>query len=133
MIQKLVKMEIERLKTQGYDCIVTSEILRIDRALHIENVGNNIWFLTGIIIGDSDLQENSRHVYLYSPISTLNFKQQRISELSTSILKKIKNFLIIKTRRENQQLDRDADIDPYYLEFIKISPVKITEETIKIQ
>ena len=128
MIKKLVELELAKFKEQGYDCIVTTELLKIDSRIHIENIGNSIYFLTGILLGEGNSSEITDYVYIFSPISTLNFKQKRISEFGTYILKKFKNFIIVKTRRENSTTSDSALSNPYYLEFVKISPVKKTDD-----
>jgi hypothetical protein len=122
MLQKLVEIEQNRLKTLDYESIVTPVSVYVSDTLQIETIGNDTYILTGIRISNDDILNDLHELTVVSPTESIQLSQQEIATLGTSVLKTFKEFIIIKTTDENE-FSTDSEITPFRMDFIKISPV----------
>ena len=125
MLRNLIEIEVERFKQSGYESIVSTETIKIDSRIVVLNIGISTYILSGIV-PNSATDEN---IYINSSISAIAFKQTIYPRFSTSILKKMKDFIIIKTKKDSDVILTDTlfsntNTPPYYLEFVKITPYK---------
>ena len=122
MLQKLVEIEQSRLKALSYDSIVTPVSVFVSDSLQIETIGNDTYILSGIRISKDDVLNDMHELTIVSPTESIQLSQQEIATLGTSILKTFKEFIIIKTTDENEY-SADAEITPFRMDFVKISPI----------
>jgi len=123
MLQNLIEIEQNRLKTLGYDSVVTPKAVFVDESLVMLNLKNDTYILTGIRISKDDVKNDEHEVCISSPTESLQITQQEIATLGTSILKTFKENIIIKTTDENEYLE-DTKISPFRLDFVRITPIK---------
>ena len=122
MLQKLVEIEQGRLKALGYDSIVTPVSVFVSDSLQIETIGNDTYILSGIRISKDDVLNDMHELTIVSPTESIQLSQQEIATLGTSVLKIFKEFIIIKTTDEIEY-SADAEITPFRMDFVKISPI----------
>lgn len=122
MLQKIVEIEQNRLKTLGYESIVTPISVFVSDSLQIETIGNNTYILTGVKISKDDMLNDMHELTIVSPTESIQLSQQEIATLGTSLLKTFKEFIIIKTTDENE-FSTDGSITPFRIDFMKISPI----------
>ncbi|MDR1544903.1 MAG: hypothetical protein LBS50_10990 [Prevotellaceae bacterium] len=114
----------------GYDTIITTERILVKTGVEQYIIGNNTYILTGGLVGES-----SDKVIINSSMSAISFVQGEyfgnyINFPRLSILTKLKNYILIKTQTIDEQTGLPEIIDsklaiPYYLDFVKITPLKI--------
>ena len=122
MLQKLIEIEQNRLKSLGYESIVTPVSIYVSDSLQIEIIGNDTYILTGIRISKDDVLNDLHELTVVSPTESIQLSQQEIATLGTSIFKTFKEFIIIKTTDENEY-SSDNEITVFRMDFIKISPI----------
>ena len=123
MTDKLIEIEQNRLRSIGYESVVTPFSVEIDESLVQLNIGNNTCILTGIRLSPDDVLSNKHEVVINSATESLQFSQQEIATLGTSIYKLMKEYIIVRTTDENEY-SGDTAISPFRLDFIKITPIK---------
>jgi len=122
MLQKLIEIEQNRLKTLGYESIVTPVSVYVSDTLQLEIIGNDTYILTGIRISKDDILNDLHELTVVSPTESIQLSQQEIAALGTSIFKTFKEFIIIKTTDENEY-SSDSKITVFRMDFIKVSPI----------
>jgi hypothetical protein len=130
VLNNIVEKEVSRFKNMGYDTIITTERILVKTGVEQYIIGNNTYILTGGLVGES-----SDKVIINSSMSAISFVQGEyfgnyINFPRLSILTKLKNYILIKTQTIDEQTGLPEIIDsklaiPYYLDFVKITPLKI--------
>lgn len=122
MRNRLIQLEQERLKSMGYDSIVTTVALNVDKTLVNHNLGNDTYILTGIRLSPADIYADVHNVCISSATDGIEATQQELASMGDAIYRTFRNHIIVKT---NDNSDWEVtDIPRFALDFIKITPIK---------
>lgn len=123
MVDDIVKIERERLADLGFGSIVTPVTITIDKPIKILHLANESYVLSGIRVSNNNLVDDANMVQISSPSDEVEMSMREMSTMGEAINRLFKNYIIIKTLTNNG-FEKDANIVPYRLEFVRISPVK---------
>lgn len=123
MISRLIELEQTRLKSLGFDSVVTPVAMPISKGLVNVNIGNDTYILTGIRMSNTDVAADRHTVSISSATDALEASQRDIATMGQAIHKLLKNFIIIKTVSEDEW-SADNDVPVYTLDFMKVTPIK---------
>lgn len=123
MLQKLIDIEQARLKTLGYESIVTPVHIDVLDSLQMHIIGNDSYILSGVRVGKDNIMQDMHEVVIVSPTESVHETQQELATFGTSMMKIFKNYIVIKTTDQNE-FSGDMEITPFRLDFIKVSPIK---------
>lgn len=124
MISRIVGIEQQRLAQRGYTGIATPVSIHVDSSLKNICLGNDTYILTGIRIGDTDLNDDRHTICLTSATDGLTATERDIALMGQSIYKTFRLFLIIRTMMRDESWADGQQIPPFTLDFIKITPIK---------
>jgi hypothetical protein len=131
MVKKLIDIEVAKYKAQGYETVVSTGIINIDSSTYIEHIGAGFMLLTSMQMSDQDVIANQSKISIYSPISSINYQVQRLANFKLGFIQKIKDYVIVRTITAQNATSffgstDDAEIDPFQIEYVKITPYKLT-------
>lgn len=124
MIDRLVKLEQDRLATIGYQSIVTPVELVVTKPTECFIISNDTYLLSGIRVSQSDLVGTDSRIQIISPTGVISGTARQISTLGTSTNVLFKQNIVVKVCNADGEFLPDASVMPFSLFFIKISPQK---------
>lgn len=123
ILDRIIAEEQERYDALGLETIVTPVHLTISDPLVINHLSNDTYVLTGVRLSADELLYENTIVQISSATDLIECTMRELSMLGTSANRLFRGNMIVKTFADGKGFDRLADIQPYRLDFIRISPI----------
>ena len=132
MIEDIIKIEQEKLKQRGYDSVLSSESIKINRAFTAFDLVNNLYILDKVY-SYNITDYGAMRVSIISPFNIIDETLYDMECMGNVVHKIFKHNLIVRARHAsgyefstmsvNQGEVMNIDLPEFRLNFIKITPV----------
>ncbi len=123
MIERLIKLEQERLSLAGFDTIVTPHEVTIASPMTILTLANETWIMTGIRVSDADMMGADHLVSFSSPTNSFQATERAIAQLGGSVHRLFRHHIDIEVAEYGKEFTMKADIPDFTLMFVRITPI----------
>ncbi len=123
MIERLIKLEQERLSLAGFDTVVTPHEVTVASPMTILTLANETWIMTGIRVSDADLMGADHLVSFSSPTNSFQATERTIAQMGGAVHRLFRHHIDIEVSEYGKEFLMTADIPAFSLMFVRITPI----------